>query len=146
MKMQQACFVAVLLVSAVLAGASSLAAAQQGGNQPAKASAQSVPQPQVVPIKPGVDYQILIQPPATDRTRSGQVVLRPGKSVGRHSTEGNEEILVILEGTGEFTVEGGPTLKMSPNVIVYCPPNRFHNVTNTGTGILRYFFIVGKAQ
>jgi quercetin dioxygenase-like cupin family protein len=120
---------------------------KENAQQPGNASSQSTakPEPKTVPINPGVAYQVLLSPPETVRTRSGYVVLAPGKSVGRHSTQDNEEILVILEGTGEFSVEGGPTLKMSPEVILYCPPNRFHNVTNTGAGTLRYFYIVGQA-
>lgn len=127
----------VLMLGAIALGASP---AQEAG-----AAAQS-PLAQTVAIKPGVPYQVLIGPPQTVKTRSGHVVLAPGKSVGRHSTEDNEEVLVIFEGTGEFTVEGGPTLKMSPDVILYCPPGKFHNVTNTGTGPLRYVFVVGKAK
>jgi quercetin dioxygenase-like cupin family protein len=104
------------------------------------------PEPQVITPAPGVPYQPLIAPPATERTRMGYVLLEPGKSIGRHSTNDNEEFVVVLEGSGVFAVENGPSLKMAPNSVVYCPPNRFHNVTNTGTGPLRYFFIVPKAK
>lgn len=89
---------------------------------------------------------MLISPPETVSTRSGYVVLEPGQSVGRHSTNDNEEFVVLLEGSGSFIVENGPTLKMTANTVVYCPPNHFHNVTNTGSGPLRYVYVVGKAQ
>lgn len=104
------------------------------------------PEPRVITPKPGAPDQLLVGPPATERTRLGYVVLEPGKSVGRHSTNDNEEFVVVLEGTGVFTVEDGPALKMAPNTVVYCPPNRFHNVTNTGATPLRYFYVVPKAR
>ena len=78
--------------------------------------------------------------------RSGRVVLAPGKSIGKHSTGANEEILVILQGQGEMRIAGGQTLLLTSSVVAYCPPNTAHDVFNTGTKILRYIYVVARAQ
>ena len=92
-------------------------------------------------------YRPLLEgPPATAGMRSGFVTLAPGKSVGKHSTEQNEELLVVLEGQGEMTFKGGSKLPVKSNSAVYCPPQTEHNVTNTGTDALRYVYIVSNAS
>jgi quercetin dioxygenase-like cupin family protein len=90
--------------------------------------------------------QLLSGPPVTVTMRSGRVILSPGKSVGKHSTGTNEEILVILEGQGEMQIAGGTTLQLNRSVVAYCPPNTEHDVLNNGTGILRYVYIVARAK
>jgi mannose-6-phosphate isomerase-like protein (cupin superfamily) len=74
------------------------------------------------------------------------VVLLPGKSVGKHSTEQNEELLIVLEGQGEMSFKDGSKLPVKANSALYCPPQTEHNVTNTGTGVLRYVYVVAKAK
>jgi len=78
--------------------------------------------------------------------RSGLVVLAPGKSVGKHSTEQNEELLVVFEGQGEMTFKDGSKLPVKANSAIYCPPQTEHNVTNTGSGNLRYVYVVSNAR
>lgn len=109
---------------------------------------QSQQAPKVISIDvPGKDYlQLLGGPPETVTMRSGRVILAPGRSVGKHSTGDNEEVLVILEGQGEMRISGGGTLSLSHSVIAYCPPHKEHDVINTGTGLLRYVYIVAKAR
>ena len=88
---------------------------------------------------------ILSGPPETATMRSGLVVLEPGKSVGKHSTGGNEELLVVLEGTGEFRLEK-ETLPLVGGTALYCPTGRTHDVFNTGTTTLRYVYITASTQ
>jgi len=93
------------------------------------------------------DYlQLLTGPPDSVTMRSGRVTLAPGKSIGRHSTGANEEILVILEGQGEMRISGGTTLNLTRSVVAYCPPNTEHDVYNTSSSVLRYVYVVAKAQ
>jgi quercetin dioxygenase-like cupin family protein len=77
---------------------------------------------------------------------SGLVVVEPSHSVGKHSTKSYEEAIVVFSGTGEFRVVGGPTLQMSANAVVYCPPNTEHDVVNTGTSTLRYLYVAAKVK
>jgi quercetin dioxygenase-like cupin family protein len=110
--------------------------------------AQTPLTPKVIPIDVSGkdDLQLLGGPPDTVTMRSGRVILAPGKSVGKHTTGANEEVLVILEGQGEMRITGGETLSLNRSVVAYCPPHREHDVLNTGTGPLRYVYIVAKAQ
>lgn len=95
----------------------------------------------------GKDYLPLLQgPPETVTMRSGLVTLAPGKSVGRHSTKGNEEIVIVLEGRGEMRFFAGqPAVAMEAGMAVYGPPDTEHDVFNTGTGTLRYVYVVADA-
>jgi len=95
----------------------------------------------------GKDYlQILGGSPETVTMRSGLVVLAPGKSVGKHTTGQHEELLVILEGKGEMTFGDGSKLPVEASYALYCPPETEHDVTNTGTGVLRYVYVVASTK
>ena len=90
--------------------------------------------------------RLLSGPPECVTMRSGAVTLSPGKSVGKHNTENNEELLVILEGSGAFILNDGRQLEMKVNTILYCPPFTEHDVMNTGSAPLRYIYVVAKAE
>jgi mannose-6-phosphate isomerase-like protein (cupin superfamily) len=122
------------------------------------------PAPRRIEIDPnGGGYtRILGGPPESVTMRSGQVILAPGKSVGRHSTQGYEELIVVLAGAGQLYImdagdspgtgpsagpaagnaPGGRVIELGVNVVAYCPPRTEHDVVNTGTDPLRYLFIV----
>jgi predicted enzyme related to lactoylglutathione lyase len=66
--------------------------AAPGFAQEAKAVAKSIQLDQKAP-----GYQELLSgPPASAGMKSGLVVLAPGKSVGQHSTEDHEEMVIVL--------------------------------------------------
>lgn len=67
--------------------------------------------------------------------KSGLVTLPSGQSVGKHSAEAHEEMLVILEGKGEVKFEDGAKL---PDHILYCPPQTTHDVTNTAVSYVTF--------
>jgi mannose-6-phosphate isomerase-like protein (cupin superfamily) len=95
----------------------------------------------------GKDYVPLLQgPPETVTMHSGLVVLAPGKSVGRHSTKGNEEIVVVLEGRGEMRFfTGRAAVPLEGGMAAYCPPQTEHDVFNAGDRTLRYVYVVADA-
>jgi len=104
-------------------------------------------QPRVIVLaEAGGRYQSLLQPPASVRLRSGCVVLNPGESVGEHSTEHHEELLVILEGQGEVWTESFPPMAIDAHHLAYVPPHSRHDVRNTGTAPLRYIYLVSLAE
>jgi quercetin dioxygenase-like cupin family protein/predicted enzyme related to lactoylglutathione lyase len=110
--------------------------------QEAKPAAMSIPLRQATP-----GYQELLSgPPATVAMKSGLVVLAPGKSVGKHSTEDHEEIVIVLEGTGQMVLSDGTKLDIGPNATAYSPPGTEHDVINTGSGDLRYVYVVSAAR
>ena len=104
------------------------------------------PGPRVIHLDPaGADHlPILGGPPESVSMRSGLVVLAPGNSVGLHSTKDFEELLIVLEGQGELQITAQDSLALGAGVAAYCPPQTEHNVLNTGTGPLRYVYIVAK--
>lgn len=93
------------------------------------------------------DYVPLLSgPPDSIKMKSGYVILEPGKKVGKHSTESNEEIVIVLEGQGNLLCSDGSKLEIMPGKAVYSPPNTEHDVVNTGKGMLRYIYVVSNAK
>lgn len=90
--------------------------------------------------------KLLGGPPESVSMRSGRVVLPPGGCVGRHSTEGNEELLILLEGEGLFLLDDGRQLEMKTGSVLYCPPDTAHDVMNSGSTPLQYIYVVAKAD
>ena len=92
------------------------------------------------------DLPLLQGPPETVTMRSGLVVLGPGKSIGRHSTKGNEEIVIVLEGRGEMRFfTGRASVPLEAGTAAYCPPKTEHDVFNTGDTALKYVYVVAAA-
>jgi mannose-6-phosphate isomerase-like protein (cupin superfamily) len=106
------------------------------------------PQPKIIDAGTGVQeyVRLLGGPPESVTMRSGAVTLTPGKSVGKHSTDNFEELLIILQGSGEFILNDGMQLQMKVNTVLYCPPFTEHDVLNTGTAPLRYIYVVAKTE
>jgi quercetin dioxygenase-like cupin family protein len=103
-------------------------------------------QPMTFPLDcSGGDCPLLKGAPQTSGMRGGSVKLRPGESVGWHSTSGNEEALVILHGSGVANVEGHPDVPLHDKMLAYIPPATRHNVTNNGTQVLEYVWVVAPA-
>jgi len=95
----------------------------------------------------GTEYvRILGGPPESVTMRSGYVVLLPSQSVGKHSTDAFEEMVVVLEGEGEMLFGDGSVLRLKPHVVIYCPPDTEHDVRNTGERPLRYIYMVARAR
>ena len=77
---------------------------------------------------------------------SAAVVTVPlGQGHARHNHPGAEEIIYILEGTGEQMVEdetGLPhTEQVRPGVCVFIPESRFHSTKNTGSQEMKIFVV-----
>jgi len=89
---------------------------------------------------------ILTGPPETVTMKSGYVVLEPGRSVGKHSTEHHEELLIVLEGQGEMRFADDTKLELNAHTALYCPPETEHDVWNTGAGTLRYVYVIADAR
>ena len=89
--------------------------------------------------------RLLSGPPQSVFMRSGKVVLQPGEAVGKHSTEGKEELIIILDGEGQFLLGDNQSLAFDSNSVLYCPPMTEHNILNTGETSLQYIYVVSKA-
>ncbi|HME19341.1 MAG TPA: cupin domain-containing protein [Nitrososphaerales archaeon] len=75
----------------------------------------------------------------SSQLHAGFVVLEAGKEVGEHSTEGREELIVIVEGRGEVVSEGHAQVIEAPCVVLV-PPHTAHNVRNTSKDLLKYVY------
>jgi len=106
------------------------------------------PAPKLIKLNlQGKEYmRVLGGPPESSTMRSGLVALAPGKSVGKHSTEKYEEMVIVFEGKGEMRITGGDTLSCTKGDVIYCPPHTEHDVVNTGVGELRYLYVVAQAR
>jgi mannose-6-phosphate isomerase-like protein (cupin superfamily) len=105
------------------------------------------PRPQSLPLEcAGKDCALLNGKPQTAGMRSGFVRLKPGEMVGWHSTQQNEETLVILHGRGEALIKGREGIAFAAPHVVYIPPSTEHNVTNTSSEVLEYVYVVAPAQ
>jgi mannose-6-phosphate isomerase-like protein (cupin superfamily) len=105
------------------------------------------PKPLVLPLAcPAGDCPLLTGTPQTAGMRSGFVRLKPGETVGWHTTGQNEETLVILRGQGAALIEGQPARAFAAPTIAYIPPTTRHDVANTGTELLEYVYVVAPAR
>jgi len=109
------------------------------------------PRPLTVPLAcPQGDCPVLTGAPQTTGMRSGFVRLKPGQTVGWHTTGKNEEALVVLHGKGNALIEGPsgvqPGLPFAAPALVYIPPDTRHNVENTGSDPLEYEYVVAPAR
>jgi len=111
-------------------------------------SQQAPPRPLAIQLDPAATgyTPVLAGPPATVGLRSGYVVLAPGASVGRHSTERYEELIVVLSGVGELRLTGQSALALREGTVAYSPPHTEHDVLNTGTAPLRYLYVVAPGR
>ncbi len=74
----------------------------------------------------------------------GHVTLEPdGGQVPWHSHE-QEEVYLILEGSGEVCL-GEERRTISAGMAVYVPPGTFHQLTNTGPAPLRMIYCYAPA-
>ena len=97
-------------------------------------------------FSPDCVYQpLLAGPPKTGGMRSGRVALKPGEEMHRHSTEGNEEMLVFVRGAGQVIING-QKVDVAAGEGLYIPPRTPHEIHNTGTDELRYVYTVAPAR
>jgi len=95
---------------------------------------------------PTGDCPLLQGTPKTTGMRSGFVRLKPGATVGWHTTGQNEEALVILRGQGDALIDGQAKHAFAAPAFVYIPPATRHNVSNTGKEPLEYVYVVAPAK
>ena len=62
-----------------------------------------------------------------------RVELAPGVSFPKHTHPG-EEIIYVLEGTWEYTVEGKPSVTLKAGEVLFIPAGTIHSAKNVGSG------------
>src|SRR5499426_671153 len=61
------------------------------------------------------------------------VELEPGTTAPRHTHPG-EEIIYVLEGTWEYTLDGKPPVTLKAGDVLFIPAGTIHPARNVGTG------------
>lgn len=61
------------------------------------------------------------------------VELEPGTTAPRHKHPG-EEIIYVLEGTWEYTLDGKPPMTLKAGDVLYIPSGTVHSARNAGAG------------
>jgi mannose-6-phosphate isomerase-like protein (cupin superfamily) len=108
-----------------------------------------MPEPRIINLDSDEEtghLKILSGPPESVTMRSGWVVLQPTSSVGLHSTENYEELIIILEGQATIMVKDRTSVVVESGNAFYCPPDTEHDVFNSGIEPLRYIYIVAEAR
>lgn len=85
--------------------------------------------------------ETLISPPESHMLKSGSVLLKPGESVGEHTTDAREEVLVVIKGTATVTIEAESAEVTAPGFI-YIPAQKLHNIVNKTESDLLYVYTV----
>jgi oxalate decarboxylase/phosphoglucose isomerase-like protein (cupin superfamily) len=94
---------------------------------------------------------ITCSPDVNDAQRfsAGLVELKQGLGHERHNHPGAEEIILVIEGTGEQMVEdetGAPIVQqVGPGTTIYVPESRYHATKNTGSGPMKLFVVYSPA-
>jgi len=100
---------------------------------------------QKIALTQNPDQPLLEGPPQTRGMRSGHVTLAPGAAMHRHSTDGNEEQLLLLHGHAKLQI-GDEWIEAQAGDVVYVPPQTPHEVHNEGPEPLEYIFTVAPVR
>lgn len=95
-------------------------------------------------VSDGNKYQNLLNNDNASKMHSGFITLKPGEDVGKHTTGKNEELIVVVEGSGEIEA-AGVKRAVKKGDIGYNPPQTEHNVINNSTEPMKYIFVVSEA-
>jgi oxalate decarboxylase/phosphoglucose isomerase-like protein (cupin superfamily) len=83
------------------------------------------------------------------RFSGGLVDVAPGSGHARHNHPGAEEIILVIEGTGQQMVEderGTPMVReVGPGCTIFVPESRFHSTLNTGDRPMKLFVVYSPA-
>ena len=69
----------------------------------------------------------------------GTLALKPGQEPHPPHRHVDEEIIVLIEGTGEITLNGKSS-GVGPGEVMYAAPNCLHGIRNTGRSSLTLYY------
>jgi mannose-6-phosphate isomerase-like protein (cupin superfamily) len=76
--------------------------------------------------------------------RFGPLEARRKRRLALHGRD--EEALTIFRGAGAAKIEGHADVPLHADMLAYIPPGTRHNVTNTGSEVLEYVWVVGTVS
>lgn len=63
-----------------------------------------------------------------------------GGKVPSHKHEIEEEVMLFIQGKGQFVTEN-EVIELKPGICVFNPPGHFHEIVNTGDEILKFVWV-----
>ena len=69
------------------------------------------------------------------------MILAPGRSIGEHRHEGDNEIFYFLSGTGEYN-DNGTIVEVGPGDTTICSDGELHGLKNTGDVPLEFIALI----
>ena len=69
----------------------------------------------------------------------GSLELKPGQEPHPPHRHADEEIIALIEGTGEITMNGKSS-GVGPGGVMYAAPNCVHGIRNTGSTALTFYY------
>lgn len=69
------------------------------------------------------------------------MILAPGRSVGEHKHEGDNEIFYFLKGTGTY-YDNGTYVKVCPGDTAVCNDGEYHGLVNDGEEPLEFIALI----
>ena len=76
----------------------------------------------------------------TDKLEMELVCYSPGQTTIEHHHVGQDEIFMVMEGSGTITV-GGEPVRVGPGSLVYAPADIKHGIEPDGTGRMVLVFV-----
>ncbi|HHY46414.1 MAG TPA: cupin domain-containing protein, partial [Firmicutes bacterium] len=64
----------------------------------------------------------------------------PGRTIPLHN-HWQEQEMYVLEGTGTIS-DGERKWELSPNTVIFVPPDEPHEIHNTGSGVLCFICVI----
>ncbi len=69
------------------------------------------------------------------------MVLAPGRSIGEHTHEGDNEIFYFLKGSGRYN-DNGNIIRVSPGDTAVCNNGEMHGLVNDGEEPLEFIALI----
>ena len=69
------------------------------------------------------------------------MILAPGRSIGEHTHEGDNEIFYFLKGTGTYN-NNGTIVQVGPGDTTVCNDGEMHGLVNTGDEPLEFIALI----
>ena len=69
------------------------------------------------------------------------MILAPGRSIGEHTHEGDNEIFYFLKGTGTYN-DNGTIVRVHPGDTAICSSGEFHSLVNDGEEPLEFIALI----
>ena len=69
------------------------------------------------------------------------MILAPGRSIGEHTHEGDNEIFYFLKGTGTYN-DNGTIVRVPPGDTAICSSGELHSLVNDGEEPLEFIALI----